>query len=156
MLLRHPLLRFSVRTCSRTPHTAVDSQQHRCSCSVPAAAMLLQQRPKLLLLGNGQHEGHRQHMPRRGLRLMPPVCMGRRSSKIAVRKACLSTSCVWHRPSISCEKYPAVCKCAGVYLFPKKTSLICWHQVSTLLARYISLQFRTLQCIHLWNKSCTR
>ena len=107
MLLRQPLLRFSMRTCSRTPCAAVDSWQQRCPHSVPAAAMLLQQRPKLLLLGNGQLEGHRQHMPRRGLRLMPPVCMGRRSSKIAVRKACLSKLNVSGIAEL-CGKYPGI------------------------------------------------
>ena len=75
MLLRQHLLRFTARTAT-TPCPEL------CGCG-RAADGLLRRRPQQQLLQADQWSA------RRGMRLVPPVCMGRRSSKIATRKACL-------------------------------------------------------------------
>ena len=94
MLLRQQLLRFplSMRLAAATNCAAPP-----CGCGrslLAASQTLLRHRPQLQQQQQQQLQpleagnlAARQAAPRRGLRLMLPVCMGRRSSKIATRKA---------------------------------------------------------------------
>ncbi len=118
MLLRQHVLRLTAHSCrpfgaSMSP-CSIQTSRHAMNCSAGGASSCRQhgakgpcsqalapsRKPQQLLLGSCAELMRSAHsMQRRGFRLMPPVCMGRRSAKIAGRK--VHPCCIPHASQIS-------------------------------------------------------